>query len=69
MSRQSVSKNSVEAEMIWVEVGPRFRSALKSINYTSGATLWQKNSFVVEVTFKGYLRYKTIFYRKVAFDV
>ena len=28
-----------------------------------------KNSFLVEVTFKGYLRYETIFCHKVAFDV
>ena len=39
---EGVAKNSVEAEMSWVEVGPRFSNTLKFINYTSRATLWQK---------------------------
>ena len=47
-----VAKNSVEAKMSWVEVGTRFTNSLKFIKYTSTATLWQKNSFVEEETFK-----------------
>ena len=39
---KGVAKNSVEAEMSWVEVGPRFSNTLKFVNYTSRATLWQK---------------------------
>ena len=39
---EGVGKNSVEAEMSWVEVGPWFSNTLKLINYTSRATLWQK---------------------------
>ena len=49
---ESVAKNSVEAETSWVEVDARFSNTLKFINYTSRATLWQRNSLVAEVTFK-----------------
>ena len=39
---EGVAKNSVEAEMSWLEVGPHFSNTLNFINYTSRATLWQK---------------------------
>ena len=31
---EGVAKNSIEAEMSWVKVGPRFSNILKFINYT-----------------------------------
>ena len=49
---EGAAKNSVETEMSWVEVSTRFSNTLKFINYTSKATLWKKNRFVVKVTFK-----------------
>ena len=49
---EGVAKNLLGAEMSWVEVGGWFSNTLKFINYTSRATLWQKDSFVAEVTFK-----------------
>ena len=39
---EGFAKSTVEAEISWVEVGPRFINTLKFINYTSRATLWQK---------------------------
>ena len=39
---EGVTKNSMETEMSWVEVGPKFSNTLKFINYTSRATVWQK---------------------------
>ena len=39
---ESVAKSTVEAEISWVEVSPRFSNTLKFINYRSRATLWQK---------------------------
>ena len=47
---EGVAKNSVEAEMSWLEVGPRFSNTLKFINYKKFIN--GKNSFVVEVAFK-----------------
>ena len=41
-----------------------FLKIKKFINCTSWATLWQRNSFVVEVTFKSILIMKRIFERK-----
>ena len=38
---EGVAKNSVKAEMSWMEVGTVFINTLKFINYTSTATLWQ----------------------------
>ena len=38
---EGVAKNSMKAEMSWVEVGTLFSNTLKFINYTSTATLWQ----------------------------
>ena len=39
---EGVAKNSVEAEMSWLEVGLLFSDTLKFINYTSNAISWQK---------------------------
>ena len=54
---EGVAKNSVEAEMSWVEVSPRFSNTLKLINYTwrTRFTLWQKttswNCFIAKIVF------------------
>ena len=39
---EGVTKNLVETETNWMEVGAPFSNTLKFINYTSKTTLWQK---------------------------